>query len=209
MDNDSSRNPKVHTSYVSNLEFTPSENFSFLPTLQEVPINPKGPTEIPLKTRRDYTKDEYRYKNFLPYVTLTSEAGLAPYEHVDVASRADPEKKTLFAAIPNRVDMTPHIGTEVRGLQLSKLNEKQKDELALYVAERGIVVFRDQDFLDQGIEWIKEFGSYFGRLHTHQWGPHPKGHPDLDIGFRDGDKGTYFDDHPDVNLTSVTWHTDA
>ena len=53
--------------------------------------------------------------------------------------------------------MTPNIGTEVRGIQLSQLTDKQKDEMALYVAERGVVVFRDQDFVDQGIEWLKEF----------------------------------------------------
>ena len=106
-------------------------------------INPKGPTEIPLKTQHDYTNDNYKYKDFLPYVTLTSEPALAPYDHVDVAMRADPEKKAFLAVFPKRKEMTPNIGTELRGVQLSQLTDKQKDELALYVAERGIVVFRD------------------------------------------------------------------
>ena len=43
----------------------------------------------------------------------------------------------------------------------------QKDELALLIAERGVVVFRGQDFKDIGIEKQKEFGSYFGKLHVH------------------------------------------
>lgn len=43
----------------------------------------------------------------------------------------------------------------------------QKDELALLIAERGVVIFRGQDFKDIGIEKQKEFGAYFGRLHVH------------------------------------------
>ena len=184
-------NSKIHTSFKPNANFVPPKDFAFLQTLQDVLINPKGLTEIPSKTQHNYTNNDYKYKDFLPYVTLTSEPALTPYEHINVTTRADPEKKAFFAAIPNRKDMTPNIGTEVRGIQLSQLTDKQKDEIALYVAERGVVVFRDQDFVDQGIEWLKEFGSYFGRLHTHQWGPHPKGHPDLDIAFRDSAKGTW------------------
>lgn len=63
--------------------------------------------------------------------------------------------------------LTPRIGTEIRGLQLSQLTDAQKNELALLIAERGVVVFRDQDFKDIGPEKQKEFGQYFGRLHIH------------------------------------------
>jgi alpha-ketoglutarate-dependent taurine dioxygenase len=52
-------------------------------------------------------------------------------------------------------------------LQLSQLNDAQKDELALLIAERGVVVFRDQDFKDIGPEKQKEFGQSFGPLHVH------------------------------------------
>lgn len=45
--------------------------------------------------------------------------------------------------------MTPVIGTEVKGCQLSSLSDAQKDELALWAAECGVLVFRDQDFVDQ------------------------------------------------------------
>lgn len=67
--------------------------------------------------------------------------------------------------------LTPRIGTEIRGLQLSGLSDVQKDELALLVAERGVVVFRDQDFKDIGQQRQKEFGEGFGRLHVHVWIP--------------------------------------
>jgi sulfonate dioxygenase len=33
-------------------------------------------------------------------------------------------------------------------------------QLALYVAQRGVVVFRDQDFIDQPPEWqLNEWGT--------------------------------------------------
>ncbi len=63
--------------------------------------------------------------------------------------------------------LAPAIGTEIRGLQLSQLNDLQKDELALLLAERGVVVFRDQDFKDIGVEKQKAFARYFGPLHIH------------------------------------------
>ena len=63
--------------------------------------------------------------------------------------------------------LTPRIGTEIKGLQLSALNDAQKNDLALLLAERGVVVFRDQDFKDIGPGKQKEFASFFGRLHIH------------------------------------------
>lgn len=61
--------------------------------------------------------------------------------------------------------LAPRIGTEIKGLQLSQLNDTQKNELALLIAERGVVVFRDQDFKDIGPQKQKDFGRYFGPLH--------------------------------------------
>lgn len=63
--------------------------------------------------------------------------------------------------------LTPRIGTEIKGLQLSQLTTEQRNELALLIAERGVVVFRGQDFKDIGPEKQKEFGEYFGKLHVH------------------------------------------
>jgi sulfonate dioxygenase len=199
---------RVHTSHVPNPDFIPPADYKLPENFQQVTINPKGPTQVPLKTARDYSKEEYKYSDFLPYNTLTSEDPLTPYDHTDASSRADPEKKSLFDAIPSRKDMTPNIGTEVRGVQLSELSNQQRDELALYVAERGLVIFREQDFVDLGIQWLMEFGSYFGRLHTHQFGVHPKNHPELTVVFRDMDKGNYFDNQAGGSLNTLSWHTD-
>jgi sulfonate dioxygenase len=43
------------------------------------------------------------------------------------------------------------------GIQLSQLLPEQLDELALLAAERGMVIFKDQDFVDIGPERQKKY----------------------------------------------------
>lgn len=58
-------------------------------------------------------------------------------------------------------DLTPNIGTEIHGIQLSQLTDQQKNDLGLLIAERGVVFFRNQDINPyQG----KELGAYYGPL---------------------------------------------
>ncbi|KAH8803498.1 alpha-ketoglutarate-dependent sulfonate dioxygenase [Xylogone sp. PMI_703] len=76
---------------------------------------------------------------------------------------ADPEKKALLA-VAEPVDLTISVGTELKGCQLSRLNHKQLDELALLIAERGVVFLRNQDITsDQQAEMFE----YFGPLEKH------------------------------------------
>ncbi|RMZ83163.1 hypothetical protein DV738_g1152, partial [Chaetothyriales sp. CBS 135597] len=63
----------------------------------------------------------------------------------DRAFFADPKKTSLLSAAKAVKDLTPFVGTELEGIQLSQLTDAQKDELALLVAERGVVTFRQQD----------------------------------------------------------------
>ncbi|OXT11870.1 hypothetical protein B9K06_26275, partial [Bacillus sp. OG2] len=42
------------------------------------------------------------------------------------------------------INLTKNVGTEIVGLQLEDLTDQQKDELALLIAERVVVFFRDQ-----------------------------------------------------------------
>lgn len=53
----------------------------------------------------------------------------------DRALFADPAKKSLLAQATAVEEINPNIGTELKGVQLSKLTADQKDELALLVAE--------------------------------------------------------------------------
>ena len=66
----------------------------------------------------------------------------APHPHVeefepseDRAAFADKNKTSLLSAATKVRHLTPHIGIELVGVQLSKLTPAQKDELALLAAE--------------------------------------------------------------------------
>jgi sulfonate dioxygenase len=91
-----------------------------------------------------------------------------PFEFHDRGLDADKAKPNLLNHPGiSLTRLTPRIGTEISGAQLSELSDAQKNELALLVAERGVVVFRGQDFKDIGPQRQKEFAQYFGRLHVH------------------------------------------
>lgn len=62
--------------------------------------------------------------------------------------RADPKKANLLGAGTSVRKLSPYLGTEVKGAQISKLSPAALDELALLTAERKVLVFRDQDFKD-------------------------------------------------------------
>lgn len=53
----------------------------------------------------------------------------------DRAFFADPKKTALLSAATRVRPLTPYIGTELVGVQLSQLTDAQKDELALLAAE--------------------------------------------------------------------------
>ena len=59
----------------------------------------------------------------------------------DRAFSADRNKISLLSAASKVTQLTPYIGTELSGVQLSRLTEKQKDELALLAAEVGPPAF--------------------------------------------------------------------
>jgi len=91
---------------------------------------------------------------------------------VDPGSRADPKKKALLSAAKEVIHLTAHIGTEIVGLQLKDLTDKQKDELGLLIAERSVVFFRDQDITPQQ---QLELGKYYGEVEVHPQVPHVPG----------------------------------
>jgi hypothetical protein len=66
----------------------------------------------------------------------------------DRAFFADPEKASLLGQATAVEEVTPLIGTELKGVQLSKLTDQQKDELALLVAEVDIESMFMRQYLD-------------------------------------------------------------
>ena len=74
----------------------------------------------------------------------------SPLDHVDPGSRADPKKPHLLNPNVTTHDISPYLGTEISGVQISELTKEGLDELALFAAERIVLIFRDQDFKDIG-----------------------------------------------------------
>lgn len=93
----------------------------------------------------------YRYAWALPYFDHTLKLPpLQPFEHVDPASRAlnDPDPKAFLKNAVKVEDVTPYLGTVVEGLQLNKLSDKDRDQLALFVARRRVVVSHLAKYLE-------------------------------------------------------------
>lgn len=103
---------------------------------------------------------------------------VCPFEFSDPGLRADSSKPNLLSHATKINDLSPHVGTELLGVQLTDLSPAALDELALLTAERGCVVFRNQDaFLNAGFEAQKAIAGHFGPLHVHGWMPHPENGP--------------------------------
>ncbi|KAH8777438.1 taurine dioxygenase [Diaporthe sp. PMI_573] len=98
--------------------------------------------------------------------------------HNDPGARADKEKKSLFSAATKVTDLTAYIGTEIEGLQLKDLTDQQKDELALLIAERSVVFFRDQDLTPQQ---QLSLGEWLGEVEVHPQVPQVPGLPGVSI----------------------------
>ncbi|KAK1751322.1 hypothetical protein QBC47DRAFT_454676 [Echria macrotheca] len=171
--------------------------------------------EAALKLTLAYDKEiheEYKYAAYLPvYDEKTTFPPLQPFEFNDRGLVANKDKPNLLS--PNNTSLkvsklTPVIGTEIRGLQLSQLNDLQKDELALLIAERGVVIFRDQDFKDIGIDKQKAFGRYFGPLHIHPVGAHVKNHLELHNIYL-GPDNEYRNKRRSTRLTTTGYHSDV
>lgn len=109
----------------------------------------------------------------------------------DRAFYGDSSKSSLLSAATSVKALTPYIGTELTGIQLSQLTPSQKDDLALLAAERGVVFFRDQDLtIDQQYDLTAHYGlqdrdpnqvdprhvTILGRSEYAQ-PPHPASHP--------------------------------
>ncbi len=101
---------------------------------------------------------------------------------------------TLTAS--RRIDYSRHIGTEIAGVQLAELDEAGIDGVRQLAAERGVVVFRDQDMsLDDQIA----VGRRLGPLHVHP-------------AYADKERPEALRIHADANSKYVAgegWHTDV
>ncbi|KAI8803289.1 hypothetical protein BJ742DRAFT_908963 [Cladochytrium replicatum] len=112
-------------------------------------------------------------------------------------------KSSLLSAATKIIHLTPSIGTELHGLQLNALTDKQKDELALLAAERGVVFFRDQSIT---IEEQLGLGRYYGPLHIHPNTGAPENFPEVHVVYGDENSKDFIAlGYPRQRL----WHTDV
>ncbi|KAL3429970.1 hypothetical protein BDV09DRAFT_189650 [Aspergillus tetrazonus] len=161
----------------------------------------------PAETSIDYSKTDYKYVAYLPYYTPGLQPPLQEFQHSDSGHRASATYANLLTDNVRALEITPNIGTELLGIQLSSLTSAQKDDLSLLAAERGVVVFRDQDFADIGPERQRKFGRHFGPLHVHQMGGHIKDYPEILPVYRDFVSGAV-DNEISNNVSSIKWHSD-
>lgn len=107
--------------------------------------------------------EHYAHEDLLPSFP---DIHWGPIEHIpyeDRGIRGDPKFRNLLQDATAVFDYNPKIGTEIHGVDLAKLNDAQRDDLARLVAYRGVVFFREQKHFD--IEAQRELGKYFGKLH--------------------------------------------
>ncbi|KAH8805798.1 hypothetical protein F5884DRAFT_459403 [Xylogone sp. PMI_703] len=185
-------------------------------TVQDVPIVGKkdvAAAEAPRVKRQieiEGGKTDAKYPHYLPTWNHGQKyPPLEPFAHVEHGLNADASFPDLLPSGSKIKNLTPSIGSEVTGIQLSSLSAAGKDQLALLVAQRKVVAFRDQDFADLPISEALEFGSYFGRHHIHPTSGSPEGHPEVHIVHRYGTTGNEFDAFLAGRTSSVSWHSDV
>jgi sulfonate dioxygenase len=150
-----------------------------------------------------------KYPHYLPTWNRDEKyPPLQPFEHYEHGKDADTSYPNLLPSGVTVTHLTPTIGTEIKGIQLSALNSAGKDELARFVAERKVVAFRDQDFASLPIEKALEFGSYFGRHHIHPTSGAPAGYPEIHVVHR-GAGDNSVDKFFAGRTSTVAWHSDV
>ncbi|CUM63886.1 uncharacterized protein PRCAT00001474001 [Priceomyces carsonii] len=138
--------------------------------------------KLPPSTRLRYDRYDVDLSEGYPARPLTEEIPVFLDEavairneelpYIERAKIADPDKKALLGSAKDVIHLTKHIGTEIVGLQLKDLTDQQKDELALLIAERVVVFFRNQDLSPQK---QYELGSYWGNVEKHAQAAHVPG----------------------------------
>lgn len=86
----------------------------------------------------------YPYAHYEPtWDSSTHYEPLTPFELIDPGHQAlQHAEPRAFLRGAEVEDLTPDFGSEVKGVELHKLDKEGREQLALYVAQRGVVVSR-------------------------------------------------------------------
>ncbi|PPQ82806.1 hypothetical protein CVT25_009184 [Psilocybe cyanescens] len=174
------------------------------------------------------TEDFIVYDINVPYIGLTDETDrathypqymptwdpiwfdpLPPFEFHDPALRVkDTSKPNLLSSSARITDIQPGFGSIVDGVQLNKLSDAGKDELALLISERKVIAFPNQDIIDDGPASQQEFMKYFGKPNYQPVSGTIPGYPGFHIIHRSGniDEINRFLER---KSTTTLWHQDV
>ncbi|KAJ7147577.1 hypothetical protein C8R43DRAFT_536895 [Mycena crocata] len=176
---------------VADLQAPPSSNDIISSLKKDVPKGPSYPFYYPY-----YDNDQ----KFPPTEI---------FEHTDPGSRADPAKPHLLTANTTTRDISPYLGTEITGVQISELSAEGLDELALLAAERKVLIFRDQDLKDIGPEKQVAIARHFGPIQKHPTSGNVKGYPEFHVVYRDADNDRFREYLGDDRANRTSWHSDV
>ncbi|KAL8648984.1 MAG: hypothetical protein Q9210_004667 [Variospora velana] len=109
--------------------------------------------------------DSYEHENLRPSFPIVHWDPLIEVPYHDKGLHGDSRFSNLLASATDVFDYNPKIGTEIHGINLAKITDPQKNDLARLIAVRGVVFFRNQTDLD--IHEQRALGAYFGKLHKH------------------------------------------
>lgn len=150
------------------------------------------------------------YPFYFPYFDVDEKFPVTQiFEHTDVGLRADPKKPHLLHEGVTQHHLSPFLGTEIKGVQLSQLTKEGLDELALYTAERKVLVFRDQDFKDIGPEKQIEIARHFGPIQRHPTSGNVKGYPEFHVVYRDAENDRFREYIGGNRVGRTSWHSDV
>ncbi|CZT45458.1 probable alpha-ketoglutarate-dependent taurine dioxygenase [Rhynchosporium secalis] len=127
---------------------------------------------IPGRTVVKKHDETYKYEDLKPYFPNKVWPALEEVPYTDKGHLGSPTFKDLLSTATDVFDYNPKIGTEIHGVDLSTLSSAAKNDLALLIATRGVVFFRNQKNLT--IDAQRELGAYFGKLHKHATTSVPK-----------------------------------
>ena len=85
-------------------------------------------------------EEPYKYTEFLPVFPKDEHyPPLTPFEHVDPGHRAltHPNPRAFLDNATSVIEITPRLGTEVRGVNLAQLDSDGRDQLALEVSSNA------------------------------------------------------------------------
>ncbi|KAI5851665.1 hypothetical protein DFP73DRAFT_164137 [Morchella snyderi] len=168
-----------------------------------LPYRPLGEQQDLRKSRKTS-----KYQQYLPTWEPVFFPPCPEFEFIDPALRADKAKRNLLKGDVVLKHISPKMGSELTGVQLSEMSDAAKDDLALLVSERKCVVLRDQNFADWGPANQQDFMAHFGKPNYQPVTGSVPGFPGFHIIYRDGNQAE-IDKFFEQKLTSTLWHQDV